>query len=80
VSDGVADAEVRRPVDAPAPFGTPHKEIAGVLRIDLELLRKDDEEELETRRIDCRSAPLEPECAGEKPPAHLMSIVRASST
>lgn len=47
--------EVRDRVEALAAYGTPHKEIARVLRIDLEVLHTDYEEELATGRTKANS-------------------------
>lgn len=47
--------ELRDRVEALAAYGTPHKEIARVLRVDVEALRKDYEEELATGRTKANS-------------------------
>jgi len=47
--------EARNRVEALAAYGTPHKEIARVLRIDLDALRADYEEELATGRTKANS-------------------------
>jgi len=50
-----ADHDTRLRVEALAAYGTPHKEIARVLRMDLEVLRTDYEEELATGRTKANS-------------------------
>lgn len=50
-----ADADLRLRVEALAAYGTPHTEIARVLCLDLDVLRRDYEDELATGRTKANS-------------------------